>query len=111
MLTDRWRTASQSAAKYLFDLAQARVAKMGGVSEFKRRSRKRGFDGDDDEEDERKKRIEQMGELEYQRIRDEYDYDVTAQQERKAEDDQEEEFTMEMMLTALNVDYHLVFTD
>ncbi|KAK9379712.1 uncharacterized protein V2V93DRAFT_401422 [Kockiozyma suomiensis] len=100
MLTDRWRTASQSAAKYLFDLAQARVAKMGGVSEFKRRSRKRGFDGDDDEEDERKKRIEQMGELEYQRIRDE-----------KAEDDQEEEFTMEMMLTALNVDYHLVFTD
>ncbi|KAK7204932.1 hypothetical protein BZA70DRAFT_278703 [Myxozyma melibiosi] len=123
-LTDKWRTASQAAAKYLFELAQERVAKMGGVAEFKRRTRKRGFDDDDDDdyygeggkEAQLRKRLGLEGnEAEFRRLRDEYDYDVSMHQIKKDEDEDvatgggEEEFTMEMMLESLNVEYSVVF--
>ncbi|KAK9367205.1 hypothetical protein V1509DRAFT_654109 [Lipomyces kononenkoae] len=99
VLVDKWRTAAQNAAKYLFELAQVRVAKMGGVTEFKRRTRRRGFDEDSDEEEEKKRQLEVGGD-ELQRLHDE-----TA----SANADGEEEFTMEMMLGVLNIDPSIVF--
>ncbi|KAK9240252.1 hypothetical protein V1525DRAFT_395452 [Lipomyces kononenkoae] len=111
VLIDKWRAAAQNAAKYLFDLAQVRVAKMGGVAEFKRRTRRRGFDEDSDEEEEKRRRLE-VGEDELQQLHDEYDYDVVADAKRAtsaANADGDEEFTMEMMLAVLNIDPGVVF--
>ncbi|KAK9354561.1 hypothetical protein V1505DRAFT_390040 [Lipomyces doorenjongii] len=112
VLIDKWRTAAQNTAKYLFDLAQVRVSKMGGVAEFKRRTKRRGFDDDSDEDEEKKRRLE-VGEEELERLRDEYDYDVVADGKRtnvaSVNADGDEEFTMEMMLGVLNIDPNIVF--
>ncbi|KAK9324815.1 hypothetical protein V1517DRAFT_316373 [Lipomyces orientalis] len=111
-LIDKWRTAAQNAAKYLFDLAEVRVAKMGGVAEFRRRTKRRGFD-DDSDDDEKKRRVEEVGEDELARLRDEYDYDVVADGKKanvaSVNSDGDEEFTMDMMLGVLNIDPNIVF--
>ncbi|KAJ8102963.1 hypothetical protein POJ06DRAFT_246180 [Lipomyces tetrasporus] len=112
VLIDKWRAAAQNAAKYLFDLAEVRVAKMGGVAEFRRRTKRRGFD-DDNDDDEEKRRVEDVGEDELARLRDEYDYDVVADGKKangaSVNYDGDEEFTMDMMLGVLNIDPNIVF--
>lgn len=107
ILIERWRKAAQKASAELFVLADERVRKMGGVAEFKRRTAQRYSDFEDeveelDEEAEERRRV----------LRDEYDYDVTeTRKEQRAEEQifEEEDFTMEMMLKSLNVEYLAVF--
>ncbi|KAK9466320.1 hypothetical protein V1512DRAFT_29187 [Lipomyces arxii] len=94
-LTTKWRTAAQNASAALFELAQDRVARMGGVAEFKRRTR-RNYDDDEVNDDTA------------QNNRDEYDYDVVSVAATES-DEKEEEFTVQMMLTLLNIDASLVF--
>ncbi|KAK9480313.1 hypothetical protein V1514DRAFT_326044 [Lipomyces japonicus] len=103
ILINKWRNAAQSAASFLFELAAQRVMKMGGVAEFKKRTRRRGFDDEDDEQQDR----DANG---INGARDEYDYDVTSDSiQTTSRADTDEEFTMEMMLGTLNIDPTIVF--
>ncbi|KAK9474149.1 uncharacterized protein V1510DRAFT_406237 [Dipodascopsis tothii] len=96
LLVARWRAAAQLAAQDLFEVAEERVRRMGGVAEFRRRtSRQHGGRP--------AARAEPCDEY------DEYDYDVAVGGGAAAEPD--DEFTMAMMLRSLNVDYSAVFDD
>ncbi|KAK9453812.1 hypothetical protein V1511DRAFT_503322 [Dipodascopsis uninucleata] len=107
-LMEKWRSAAQKATEYLFGLAQERVQKMGGISEFKKRTQKRAYH-DESEDQQRLDEIDNSG---IDHLRDEYDYDVVLESKRSPDtftNDIEEEFTVKMMLAFLNIDAAIVY--
>ncbi|KAK9462333.1 uncharacterized protein V1516DRAFT_670000 [Lipomyces oligophaga] len=125
VLREKWQIAAQNASKYLFVLANERVQRMGGVSEFlKKTSKKRAFVDDEDNDEMQLNRArllrEGYSESQIDQIRDEYDFDVVVPVKHiqsefesnggpRVDCENDEEFTMELMLSTLNIDYNVVF--
>ncbi|OJD24370.1 hypothetical protein ACJ73_04266 [Blastomyces percursus] len=125
MLVAKWKTASRKAAEELFVAAEERVKRMGGVKGWREDMRKaqerrarwdddeRGVGGKDDmdseEEEEVKRRIAEIeGEIEGVESRsdgkDGNGYQI-------GESDEDESFTMDMMLKSLNIELDIIGFD
>lgn len=105
----KWRSVSQDAAEELFTGARERVARMGGVSGWKRMQRERR------EQEQRQMFIEMEiagGSGGDDDCREEGDVALQGGNGKDVDvDDEDKEFTMDMMLNTLNVDLKVIGFD
>ncbi|OCK90735.1 uncharacterized protein K441DRAFT_680124 [Cenococcum geophilum 1.58] len=122
VLIERWRAASRAAAEELFASTRDRVNRMGGVGAWREREKEqrewrtkwekeemeaeRGGRGEAEGEEEGEERREKSGEREYERGRDKDE-----QEEKVEEGNDDDSFTMDMMLRTLNIDIDVIGYD
>ncbi|MCJ1273128.1 hypothetical protein MMC21_000917 [Puttea exsequens] len=115
----KWRLASRAAAEEVFSGARDKVNKMGGVGAMRDRERQKqetawGWEkepnqaGSDDEED---PRVDNDTFHEDEGSRDEQDEREEGARKVEVYGDEEEGYTMDMMLRTLNVDLDLIGYD
>lgn len=107
LLVDKWRSASQGAADDVYARVRERVQRMGGVQAWRQGERDRMKDWGADEEAESAQLVRDEDYEEYQQAKKEKE----RREKEEQLNDQEEEYTMDMMLKTLNIDAKLIGYD
>ncbi|KAF3913951.1 hypothetical protein ABW21_db0206802 [Orbilia brochopaga] len=115
-LITKWRAAAQAAADHMFSSVEQRVARMGGVSAYREMQNRRsgggwGFSEDPEDgltEDQKEARRQAMYEAGFDEVSQ---LEKQQNETNTAKDNNNDQFTMDMMLGSLNIDLDIMGYD